>query len=51
MENTGLQTSSAIKRDIHIPYRRLKVTEGNIRVRGPETYNMITTDIRQAKSD
>ena len=50
MANTGLQTRSAIKGDIHVPYRKLKVTQGTIRVRGPETYNLISTDIREAKT-
>ena len=50
MENMGVNTRSAIKGDVHVRKCNLKISKGNIRVRGPIGYNIIPLDIREAKS-
>ncbi len=47
--NTGLQTRTAIKGDILVPNHKVKVSKGNIRIRGPVHYNKIPLEVREAK--
>ena len=44
-------TRSAIQGSIYVPKTKLKICEGNIRVRGPNYYNTITMEIREAKTE
>ena len=49
-DTTKITTRSSIKGDVQIPRTKLKLSKGNIKIRGPEYYNKIPLAVREAKS-